>query len=164
MKKTLVYVLACVIILTASSAIYKQNIELTFKEIDFGICKTEHVYDIKSKKSPTGQQSFTDKFTLIKQTDKIPAIIGQNFGVQYRIESNVTKDILVEQVWIFPKEMIDDNGKKFKEIRYMIKKPTNLTTYSTYCLEKDYEVVKGTWVFQMFYKGEKLHERTFYVE
>lgn len=141
-----------------------QSPKIKFSELDYGICKTTTVYQEHMENSPSGNYSQSTGFKLLEQTDKIPGKIGQEFGIEYILRSGITTDILIEQVWIFPGTITDDQGKKFKELRYSVSKPTNERTYSVYTLEKDFEVVKGTWTYQMFYKGKKIYERKFYVE
>jgi hypothetical protein len=116
------------------------------------------------KNSPSGSRILSNGLTILKQTDHIPGKLGVNFGTLYIMKANVTKNIPVEEVWIFPSSMKDDNGKEFRMLRYTIEKPTNQETYSTYSFEQKYEIVKGKWIYQMFYHGVKIFERKFYVE
>lgn len=167
MKKNIIY-FVLILIISGCSIFRKTSkdslISIDFKEFGYGTCETKTVYNEKMEKSPSGNHIQSTGFSLMQQTDKIPGKVGQKFGVEYTMKSNITKDIIVEQVWIFPKSIIDDKGKEFNELRYYIKKTTNEKTYSTYTLEKDYEVVNGEWTYQMFYGGKKIYERKFYIE
>ncbi|MFN6943351.1 MAG: DUF3859 domain-containing protein [Cytophagaceae bacterium] len=138
--------------------------KIEVNEIQYGICETKRARIENMESSPSGNHIRSTEFSLVEQTDRIPGNIGQKFGVEFIIKSTIENYIFVEQVWMFPKSIIDDEGKTFNELRYKIKKPTNKKTYSTYTLEKEYEIVKGVWTYQMFYEGEKIYERKFYVE
>lgn len=138
--------------------------EVDFKELKYGICETEAIYSEKMTSSPSGKRTYSSGFKLLEQTERVPAILGQKFGIEYEITSSFTGEITVEQVWIFPTKIRDENGGEFKEVRYKIDKSTNERTYSTYTLEKDYEVVKGEWTYQMYFNGKRIHERKFYLE
>jgi len=166
MNKTLTYL--TILLVFGCSNVRKVNsdmpLKLDLKELNYGICETETEYIEKAESSPSGNHIYSYGFKLIKQTDRIPGKLGQKFGIEFIMKSNVTKLISVEQVWIFPTIIKDDKGKEFKELRYTIGKPTNENTYSTYTLEKEYEVVKGEWIYQMFYDGKKIYERKFYIE
>ena len=167
MKKNIIYLLLILTISGCSTLRKTSNdssFKISFKEFGYGICETKTVSSEEMENSPSKNHTFSTRFTLIQQTDRIPGKIGQKFGIEYKIKSNITRDILVEQVWIFPKSITDDKGKEFNELRYKIDKSTNDKTYSTYVIEKDYEVVKGEWTYQMFYGGEKIYERKFFVE
>ncbi|WP_018343811.1 DUF3859 domain-containing protein [Cytophaga aurantiaca] len=157
-------ILGVFVIVLTSATNKSQKLNLKFVEIGYGICETEEVFTKKNKEAPTGTQAFSDGFVLIKQTDTIPAILGQQFGVTYEIQSANDKSIDVEQAWIFPQEMINNEGQKFKEIRYTLKKSVNRMSFSTYSFDKKYEIVKGQWTFQMLHKGVKIYERKFFVE
>ena len=138
--------------------------KVSFHELRYGICKTDSLYKQDLKTSPSGNQIISEAFKLIKKTDRIPGEVGQQFGVEYILESDFIGYLPVQQVWIFPEVITDGKGKAFKEARYTTEKPINSKTYSTYTLEKDFEVVKGEWIYQMWYDQEKLYERKFYIE
>ena len=167
MKTTIIYLILILNIIGCSNfskTSNDSNLKIDFQELGYGICETKTIYNETMKNSPSGNHIISTGFTLIEQTDRIHGKIGQKFGVEFNMKSNITKEILIEQVWIFPKLITDDNGKTFNETRYMVEKYTNEKTYSTYTLEKDYEIVKGEWVYQMFYNGKKLYERKFYID
>ncbi len=132
--------------------------------LEYGICATDALYNQKMEASPSGNYTRLTGFKLLEQTDTIPAKIGQEFGVHYILKSDVTKSITIEQIWNFPKAIINKEGKVFTQLRYEVNKTTNSRTYSTYILEKDYEIVKGEWTYQMRYAGKKLYERKFILE
>lgn len=167
MRKTIIYLLLIMTISGCSTLKKMSNdssSKVSFKEFGYGICETKSVYNEEMENSPSRNHTLSTRFTLIQQTDRVPGKIGQKFGIEYKIKSNITRDILVEQVWIFPKPITDEKGKEFKELRYKMEKSTNDKTFSTYVMEKDYEVVKGEWTYQMFCDGDKIYERKFYVE
>jgi len=156
-------------ILISSCSVFKKvekenTITVNFKELSYGTCTTKTIYTEKQKNSPSGELTLSNNFKLIEQTNKIPASLGQRFGVEYILQSNVTTDIIVEQVWIFPTSIKNEKGKIYKELRYKAEKPTNDETYSVYAFDKEFEIVKGEWIFQMIYNGNLLCEKKFYVE
>ena len=140
------------------------DVNLQVQELKSGMSESRTVYKKEMTDSPSGLQSFSDHFRVVKQTDSIPARLGQKFGVIFQMNSNVDDFLEVEQVWIFPSPIRFADGKEFKEVRYNIEKPTNEPTFSFYELENEYEVVKGEWIYQMFYKGKKIFEKKFYLE
>ena len=141
----------------------ENSFQLNFHELRYGICETDELYQQQMPNSPSGHQVISNRFRLIAKTDTIPGEIQQKFGVEYILESNATGSVPIQQVWIFPRTVHDENGKSFDEVRYTIEKPLNEKTYSTYIMEKDFEIVKGKWTLQMWYGGNKIYERNFYV-
>jgi hypothetical protein len=137
---------------------------IKFKELKFGICTTEAITEQRMSSSPSGHQLIADEFKLIKSTDHILAELQQEFGIEYILKSNFNGFASVDQVWIFPEAIRDDEGKLFKEVRYSTEKPVNTKTFSIYAIEKPYEIVKGEWIYQMWYEGQKIYERKFYIE
>ena len=140
-----------------------ESFEIRFHELRYGICETDELYQQRMPNSPSGHQIISDRFRLIAKTDTIPGELQQQFGVEYILESNATGHVPVEQVWIFPRTLRDENGRSFDEVRFITEKPLNEKTYTTYMMEKDFEIVTGKWTFQMWYGGKKIYERSFYV-
>ena len=164
MKKTAIYLVLFLSFTGCSIFKNESSLKINVEELGYGIGETKSVSIKTMDNSPTGTHRLSKGFTITQKTDTIPGEIGKQFGVVYIMHATIYKDILVEQVWTFPAPMVDDNGKEFKELRYQILKSTNEETYSTYFLEKEYEVIKGEWIYQMFYDDQKIFERKFYIE
>jgi hypothetical protein len=111
--------------------------------------------------SPSSKRAFSDNFRIVEQSDTVPARLGQKFGVIFQMDSDIDQLLEVEQVWIFPSPIRLADGREYKEVRYKISKPTNEPTYSLYELESQYELVKGEWMYQMFYQEKKIFEKKF---
>lgn len=141
----------------------EKSFAIKFHELRYGICETDELYQQQMTNSPSGHQVVSDRFRLIARTDTIPGALQQQFGVEYILESKAKGHVPVEQVWIFPQTLYNDNGQSFDEVRFTTEKPLNEKTYTTYMMEKDFEVVKGNWTFQMWYGGNKIYERSFFV-
>ena len=139
---------------------------IKFNEIRYGICSTtnevatETIHDSLDIK-----RTLSSGFELIEQTDTIPSILGLTFGLEYEIETTPKQFgyVKFEQVWIFPQTIVDAKGSQIDQLRYTADIDVNYPTYSTYALEKDYELVKGQWKFQLYLDGKLFHERTFYL-
>ena len=158
-----------VLLIFISCSMLRKNIitktdKLVFREIDFGLYQGKVVYNEKQKESPSGNHILSDDFKLIKKTDTIPCVLGQSFGIQYVLESNKTIDLPVRQIWIFPTEIKNEKGETFKELNYIINRWTNDSINSNYVFEKEWELVKGKWIFKMYYKDKLLIEKTFIVK
>jgi len=161
MKKNIYTLLILLSFYTAQSQ-NKLNIE--FKEIGYGLTSSEVLVEQKLENSPSQKHLTTDfSANLKKQTDSIPAKIGTQFAIVYKLKAKNSGLIPVNIVWKYPKGMKDNNGKELTETSYVIQKETNIETYSNYTLEGDNELIKGTWTFQMFIGEKILYEKEFYL-
>lgn len=112
--------------------------------------------------SPTGDHGVAEKQVLVKKTEKIPGKLGVEFGTEYKLVG-VDKEIAVIEIeWVFPQEIIDPIKKtKFSSIRYAIDLPVNAPNASTYSLDNDFEIIKGTWQLNLYYKGKNIYSKKF---
>ncbi len=60
--------------------------------------------------------------------------------------------------------MIDNNGKQMKSFKYTIELPTNYENNSLYKLENEYEIIRGRWKVNIYFKDELLKQMEFIVE
>ena len=141
-----------------------KGLALEVKQLNYGICESRKINTIEDAITPSGKEYIATGFKLVEKTDTIPAVLGKEFGVQYFIKCKRTKNIKVENIWIFPSEIINDKGEKFKGIRYTVSKPTNHATFTSYYLSEEYETKKGEWIFQMYYQDTLLYEKKFILE
>ena len=163
-----VFQLFIISILFSGCSVFKKtsnsDITVKFRELNYGITVATEQFTKVDNESPSGIHSFSSDYVLLEKTDTIKAEIGNRFGVYYILESNVDEWIPIRQVWIYPEKVIDENGNSFKKLDYIIEKPTNDDRWSAYKFEKECELVKGEWTFQVFYGKKKLYERKFYIK
>lgn len=140
--------------------------ELTFQEFSYGIYKIEDSVPFDSEESPSGNYHYGYSRTTktIKKTDTIIAKLNISFGASYQLNSKIDKEFLMEALWTPPTTIIDDQGAEFNQIETSLKAKTNQPLYSLYVLEKEYEMVKGEWLLELFYQGKKLHQRKFILQ
>ena len=134
----------------------QKKIEYKFKQLSYGHYK----YD---KDSDSGVK-------LIKKTNKIPAEeLEELFGVEVSLVSKTyDRGIVIDGIavkCIFPKTIVDSEGNKFKEITKTYMVPANIPQfYSIYDFDEEFDIVKGEWILQMFYKNKKVLEQKFLVK
>jgi hypothetical protein len=150
---------SCGILKTTSS----NKVKFKFDELNYGMPTATEEFKIQSM-SPSGEHTFSSEYKLDNQTDTVIGKLGNRFGVQYILKSKVDTKVPITQIWIFPEQMINEKGESFDKLEYTIEKPTNDSRWSTYKFDKDFEIIKGQWIFQVFYGDKKLYERTFLVK
>ncbi len=139
----------------------KQFGRLEFAEIKYGVAQVVKGTIEEMKNSPTGIHGWLKDFEITRITDSVPAELNANFGVQYIVMAKDTVEIEVEIEWLFPKKMTNDEGEKFKSIRYKTRRPTNIESASSYSLDKPFELIKGNWTENFYIENKLVHTRTF---
>lgn len=139
--------------------------EVKIKEISHGIYESnkEMVFDLED--SPSGNYTIGYDLELKEITDTIPAQVGIKFGFMYQLITEFNQEPLItEEVWTSPKEIVNKEGEKFKEIRIESEVEANKGIYSMYFFEEPFEVIPGEWKFQLFYGGKELYKKSFFVK
>jgi hypothetical protein len=85
-------------------------------------------------------------------------------GIEFILESETVEIITLNQIWIFPKEIADEKGNKFKEVKTNIEKPTNENVYLSFTMNERNDLVKGKWKYRLYHKKKLLFEKEFWIE
>ncbi|MBI1767729.1 MAG: DUF3859 domain-containing protein [Bacteroidetes bacterium] len=142
-----------------------QNQKFEFLESRYGIFKSGDREKDGKVSETTIEHSVLDKIELVKKTDRVPAKLGVEFGVEYTLKSKVNETVRLQIEWRYPKEILDpSNGEKIKNIKYDIDLPTNFVNNSNYTLEQDFEVVKGDWELLIYHDNKPIYKRRFVLE
>jgi hypothetical protein len=114
--------------------------------------------------TPTGKISAVTKVKNIEATTAVRGRVGLEFGFQYTVVGAPAGDeVSLDIVNIYPALGIVDpqDPKPILENRYSRKKKIGETAYLGYGIENDWEIVPGTWTFEIWYSGRKLAEQSF---
>ena len=139
--------------------------DVSAKILDFGIYNEKVLEIIKDKSVPGGKRG-TVRYSLVEETDKIPAKLGISFGFRYHLSGVPMKSKLkLKRLYFFPGQGLTDTvkGKTY----YKAQLDNELTVRENmeigYKFEHPWELVPGKWSFQVWYEGKKLAEKTFTV-
>ncbi len=100
--------------------------KIKVERISYGLCSVDVKQKIALEGSPTGSQGITSGFQLVKRTNRVPAELGQRFGVEYIINADPgVEEVEIECVWVYPTPVTNPKGQVFKEARYTSVKSTN---------------------------------------
>jgi hypothetical protein len=138
---------------------------LSAKILDYGIYNEEVREIIKDESVPGGTRG-SARYSLIEETNKIPAKLGISFGFRYKLYGVPEKSKLkFKRLFFFPKQGLTDKGKG--RTYYKAQLDDELIVRETmeigYKFEHPWELVPGKWSFQVWYEGKKLAEKTFTV-
>ena len=134
---------------------------LEFVELEYGIASVVPGTTVEAKNSPTGTRGWLEDYVINKVTDSVQVIRKANFGVVYMVKAIDTVDIDVQIEWIYPEQITNDKGEKFKSIKYTTQRPTNIPSASSYSLDEPYEMVKGRWTMNLYLENKKVYTRSF---
>lgn len=157
MNKNLLTIITFLIFISG----YSQKVK--FKELGYGLISSEPISKQILKNSPSKLHTTTSHTGIIKKTDSIPIEIGAQFAVFYKLKFKKDTLIPLNIIWSYPEGMKDTKGNVIKETSYITDKDTNYKTFSSYTLEGENELVKGTRVFKMYYLGKELYQKEFYL-
>lgn len=129
----------------------------------FRMVRSDGVID--SPLTSTGKAISKAVIQPVKSTDRIPLIKGAQMYLQYRLWYFPDRPAYVElrRVLKHPK-MTRPDGSISTGSDFMIKRKVRsnqVLAYTGYGFNRDYEMVEGDWVYQIWYKGRKLVEQKF---
>jgi uncharacterized protein DUF3859 len=132
----------------------------------FGIYEGRVTATEKSGGTVSGAlQSVEPKF--LSQTTSVPARRGVRFGFQYRLvgEPNGAR-ARIRSITIFPEGGLRNprTGQVFARSEYIQTVAIGAPVLKGYSIDEEWEVVRGTWVHQIWYGERKLAEMRFTVE
>lgn len=120
---------------------------------------------VESSVTTTGKAISRPTIEQVEQTDKIPANKDVYFSYQYRLSNLPTSKPVVKlkRVLIHPEITLPDGSIK-TGTEYFIRgkvKRGEVFAFDGYAFNESYEMVEGDWIFQIWYKNQKLVEQKF---
>jgi hypothetical protein len=116
--------------------------------------------------APTGKLAAVTAVENIEATTAIPGKVGLEFGLQYVVVGEPAgAEVSLDFVGIFPPPGLIDpaDPTPLLETRYSRVKKIGETVYLGYGFENDWEIVSGTWTFEIWHAGKKLATESFSV-
>ena len=105
-------------------------------------------------------------YKFVSKTTSVPARRGVGFGIEYRVRG-APKDAQVplRSVTIFPAGGLRNpkTGETVERNEYIEDKAIGALLLKGYTLDEDWEVVPGTWTFQVWFGDQMLAEKVFTV-
>jgi hypothetical protein len=102
---------------------------------------------------------------FVKQTSEIPAQLGTEFGVQYRVNTTPKGSLLkIHTVVVFPEGgLTDDKGRVYEKSTESFNITIGEKSFYGFGFDEPWEMVPGKWVIQIWHKQSRLMERSFNV-
>jgi hypothetical protein len=160
-------IIACFLLLGLASAAHAQKAQI--ERIDIvgkGIYQVAVGKKTPDKQAPTGVVTAVKTATKIEDTTTVPARIGLEFGIQYRIVGSPKgASVPIRIVNVYPKQGLRDpkTRKTVRRAEIVRNKIIGDVIYTGYAFENAWEIVPGVWKFELWHKNRKLAEQSFTV-
>lgn len=116
--------------------------------------------------SPTGHFLYADDIEFSVKGDTFPAEKGLKFGIEYLIFGETGIDdglVFLDCKTIHPEIQNPETKQRFTETTIRKSYQLNTSDFDYHCFEFDWEVKKGTYIFQVFHYDVVLLEKEFFL-
>lgn len=140
----------------------------TLNIIDYGLVESAQSRSLDAPGTSLGKTIGTNMESLkvIKKTDKIFGSVGNKFGIFYVAEGEPElegKEIKLSVKVSHPALKNPKKGEPIYCDEWVSSTIVNARHYDGWMFEYEWETVPGKWIFEIFYEGKKLAEKTFTV-
>lgn len=143
--------------------VYQRAKDVRAKELDAGRCSDLVMKKKKKRNSPSGYILQTEFFRIQESTDSIEAKLNAQFGIEFMLISNRQQWVPIKIEWLFPNEIENQYGKKFKKFVFKNSIITRERTFHTIKLSHKNMVKKGKWTLRIYHKKNILLEKFFFL-
>jgi len=110
-----------------------------------------------------GTNEWLDSFALAQATTNVPARVGTRFGFRYTIHGTPSNaPIVLKMIGEHPPYKNPKTGKTETRDEYELQSWAG-QTYTSYLLEEEWELISGTFKFEVWHRGKKLCEQSFMI-
>lgn len=159
---TAIFLTAC----ASTSALTSDQVSQIDVEVEsYGLYEISQVKEVNNDTYIAGSSLTAGSYVLSEQTDTITAKVGTTFGASFKFSGLPTKQkIIFREVMKFPEMTDPDTGmtQSYYESSREFKNGTR--KYKGFTFEYDWELVKGDWIYQIYYQDTLLAEQAFKVK
>ncbi len=159
--------LALLLSLLAASGAYAQTPQIDrIDVVEYGIYTTTATGEVSAPGTASGTRSIVTDVRHAATTRTVPAQKGAEFGFRYTVVGAPAGAIVpIHFVTIFPAPGLRNPATQQVKDRseYDVNVAIGQTSFKSYGLDNDWEVVPGVWTMQIWYQGRKLAEQKFTV-
>jgi hypothetical protein len=132
--------------------------------VSAGLFKSKVAKKVASPGSASGTRDVIASEKLLRRTTEIKAKPGLEFGLRYRIVGKPKgAKVAVKIVTIYPADGLRNPkaDKPTQREELNVDRPIGKVLYESYHFDHDWEMVPGTWSFEIWYDGHKMTEQKF---
>lgn len=161
-QKSLAIALSALVL--ATSIAWPASAEPSVSVLEKGVYQAETVARTVIREA-TGARNTVANARLISNSTLIYAQIGVRMGLRYVASDAQRGNVDLELVIRFPSPGLKNplSGERFVESEHRVTVLVNVLQYWEYHFENDWEVVSGTWEFEIWSAGKQLAVQKFCV-
>ena len=148
---------------SAAQAQQVQHIEIT----DVGIYKAENTGGtVAAPATPMGKTNLVTDIVLVERTTTVPAALGTSFGFRYTIIGEPDgADVNLKFINHYPAPGLNNpaSGNTYMSGEYPLQRKLGAKHWKGYTFESDWELVPGTWTFEIWQGDRRMAEQSFTV-
>lgn len=132
---------------------------------DYGIFELTLTSARPAPQTSQGVAKDVKKAVLKKQTDRIPAVKGSEFGVLFSITGSPPQALVTITTRLLTPGLQAPSAQGVRYVEeWENQHPIGTKNeYKGFGFEHDWELVPGVWTIQLFHRGRKLAEKSFTV-
>ena len=160
------FLFVCVVLMASLTPARAQITVERATILEYGTFKANLVQRVPRASDPSGFANSLSDMQLLEQTDVVCARLGTRFGMTIRIEGKPAGSVvLLEIVNNYPKGGITNpKGEVFQKTRFPWSAVVGETAASiVFTFDDAWEMVPGTWTYDVEYLGKKIGSRSFQV-
>jgi hypothetical protein len=134
--------------------------------VEKGLYRVETARATQAAGTATGVQDELANVKLVSDTTTIPARIGTSFGLRYRVVGGPNRaSVKLTVIVRFPGEGLRNPKTGERTARDVTSWTRHIggVTYNGYGFDEAWELVPGTWTYEIWHDGRKLAEQSFTV-
>jgi Domain of unknown function (DUF3859) len=134
--------------------------------VETGVYRVATAKTTQAPGAATGVQDELANVKLVSNTTTVPAQIGTKFGLRYRVVGSPNRaSVKLTAIVRFPGEGLRNPKTGERQARDVTLWNRNIgaVTYNGYSFDEGWELVPGTWTYEIWHEGRKLAEQSFTV-
>ena len=134
--------------------------------VETGIYRVEIAKTTQASGTATGVRDELANVKLVANTTTVPAQIGTKFGIRYRVVGSPDRaSVKLTVIVRFPGEGLRNpkTGERKAQDVTVWTRNIGVVTYSGYSFDEGWELVPGTWTYEVLHEGRKIAEQSFTV-
>jgi uncharacterized protein DUF3859 len=159
------HVLTLLFLAVSTASAFAQSRVERIEIVEAGIYTAETTDRYNSSQTAAGNRANLSSVKLAVSTTRVPLQQNIRFGFRYRVLGGVAGErVQIKGITRFPPPGLrNDAGKVFTTDEYTLNAEFGQIRYNGYTFDHAWEMVPGTWTFELWHDGRKLASHSFVV-
>jgi hypothetical protein len=156
------YILGFLFIVISAASLAQSRVE-RIEIVEAGIFTADTTDRYNSSQTAAGERATLRSVKLAVKTTRVPLQKGIRFGLHYRVIGGPAGELVqIKGITRFPSPGLrNDAGKVFTTDEYTLNPVIGEMRYNGYTMDQAWEMVPGTWTFELWHDGRKLASKSF---